>query len=311
MRQSKKASANEVRQAKKLDKWYTRPELATAVWRLAEKHIPKAMLRSCGFVEPSAGSGVFIETAPAKWKKRLKAFDLKPEPSSGLGVTIHKKDFLEERTRLTGKIVIGNPPFGKKARLAMDFIRRSFDQGAVAVVFILPVCARRPQALENIPEGVRCVADCDVPAHSYFLCGKKVAVKTCVQVWIRRECAGRRPSLEMRRSGADEHKDFEIAAWKKGQSPVPHFDFAVPAKACDMRPARLGFEIENRRPESWHLIRVKEKGAVMKVGRKLEAIDWSGVAYHASTACPGVSRADIVRAYEHGFRRRPMLRIAA
>lgn len=89
-------------------------------------------LRGLRWVEPSAGSGNFVKAAKLNGIDNVEAYDIHP-----LGDNIIKRDFLNEDTDLTGTFVFGNPPYGNINRLALDFIDRSFEQGAEYVGFLL------------------------------------------------------------------------------------------------------------------------------------------------------------------------------
>lgn len=83
------------------------------------------------FVEPSAGSGNFMKAVEAHGLK-IDGYDIHPKSPE-----VIQHDFLEDDLDLSGKIVIGNPPYGKKSGLALKFIDRAFEQGAEAVCFLL------------------------------------------------------------------------------------------------------------------------------------------------------------------------------
>lgn len=83
------------------------------------------------WVEPSAGSGSFLYAAE-ELGIEIKGYDIHP-----LREDIIENDFLEDDLDLSGKVVIGNPPYGFKHKLALDFVDRSFEQGAEYVGFLL------------------------------------------------------------------------------------------------------------------------------------------------------------------------------
>mgnify|MGYP001181144372 CR=1 FL=1 len=83
------------------------------------------------FIEPSAGTGVFLNLLP---KERRLGFDVEPKNSE-----IIKQDYLDWKPPSNAKkyIVIGNPPFGLRGQLALKFINHS-SHFADYVCFILP-----------------------------------------------------------------------------------------------------------------------------------------------------------------------------
>lgn len=81
------------------------------------------------FVEPSAGSGVFLDFLP----KSTLAFDIEPKDDR-----VVEQDFLDWEPDMSKKyIVIGNPPFGLRGQKALQFINKAFTF-ADFVCFILP-----------------------------------------------------------------------------------------------------------------------------------------------------------------------------
>ena len=81
------------------------------------------------FVEPSAGKGAFLNLMPPD--KRI-GIDIDP-----LGKEIVEQDFFNFVWPEGRTITIGNPPFGRRGKLAMKFLNISAENSEV-VAFILP-----------------------------------------------------------------------------------------------------------------------------------------------------------------------------
>ena len=81
-------------------------------------------------IEPSAGNGSFSLQVPTVcW-----AYDIEPEHES-----IVKADFLKQDIKyLWGRLVIGNPPYGRCLSLANKFFKKAIEMGDY-VAFILPI----------------------------------------------------------------------------------------------------------------------------------------------------------------------------
>lgn len=130
------------------------------------------------YVEPSAGSGSFLEHLPVD---RRVGIDIEPKKEE-----IKRGDYLcysppEEEKKI---IVIGNPPFGLRGQLALKFINHS-SKFAEYVCFILP------QLFESDGKGVprKRIKDLNL-VHSEKLntdfsdpSGKKIKVECIFQVW--------------------------------------------------------------------------------------------------------------------------------
>src|SRR5690606_29926868 len=82
-------------------------------------------------------------------------------------------------------IVFGNPPFGKKSKLALDFVDRSFLYSDT-VAFILPVQFRKYMTQRQINGDAKLVYDELSPENSFVFNGKDYDVRCCFQIWTLR-----------------------------------------------------------------------------------------------------------------------------
>ena len=83
-------------------------------------------------IEPSAGDGCFFDLLPTNPKRRI-ALDLLPRRPE-----IKRADFLTWNPPAGGKyVVVGNPPFGLRGHMALQFINHAADFADI-VAFILP-----------------------------------------------------------------------------------------------------------------------------------------------------------------------------
>lgn len=89
------------------------------------------VLKELDWVEPSAGSGSFLYAAEQHGID-IQGYDIHP-----LRNDIVQVDFLQQDLNLKNKAVIGNPPYGRRNSLTIEFIDRAFKQGAEYVGFLL------------------------------------------------------------------------------------------------------------------------------------------------------------------------------
>ena len=109
------------------DQFFTPAVLAKHCWETFQKHVPSSS--DYTFIEPSAGDGSFMKVLPAG------SIGLDIEPR---GDHIQKQDYLTWKPAdLKKYIVFGNPPFGLRGHLALNFINHSYEF-ADYVCFILP-----------------------------------------------------------------------------------------------------------------------------------------------------------------------------
>ena len=122
-----------------LDQFYTKSEVARACW----KHFTgtlSTLNRSLGdlfFVEPAAGTGAFYKLLPSE--KRL-GIDLVPKYNG-----VKSQDFFQVTDcpfTPRDTAIIGNPPFGRRGKLAIDFFNHAAYLADV-IAFIVPVNFRK------------------------------------------------------------------------------------------------------------------------------------------------------------------------
>lgn len=111
------------------DQFFTPKDLAKKCWEIFNREV-KINTQEYTFIEPSAGDGSFLHILP----KGSIGLDIEPR-STG----IQKQDYLTWKPTNTSKkhIVFGNPPFGLRGHLALNFINHSYSF-ADYVCFILP-----------------------------------------------------------------------------------------------------------------------------------------------------------------------------
>lgn len=111
-----------------LDKYYTSPELAKYVVDKTKEIISEENITE--YIEPSAGAGVFLDYLD----KPYLAYDIEPEDNR-----VIKQDYLElDIEYKKGRCVIGNPPYGARNTLAVQFFKKSIEI-ADYIAFILPI----------------------------------------------------------------------------------------------------------------------------------------------------------------------------
>lgn len=115
------------------DKYYTPIELANYCWDRTLEIIGEENISE--IIEPSVGNGSFLhheEQSPHF------AYDIDPKCNSDF-THIIKADFLEVDIKyLEGRLIIGNPPYGRCLNLAQKFYKKSIEIGDY-IAFILPI----------------------------------------------------------------------------------------------------------------------------------------------------------------------------
>ena len=110
------------------DQLFTPKDIAKKCWEIFNREV-KINTQDYTFIEPSAGDGNFLDILP----KGSIGLDIEPR-STGIQI----QDYLTWKPNNNNKyIVFGNPPFGLRGHLALNFINHSHSF-ADYVCFILP-----------------------------------------------------------------------------------------------------------------------------------------------------------------------------
>jgi predicted RNA methylase len=98
-----------------------------------------------------------------------------------LGVNYELADFLEWKPNMRFDVIVGNPPYGKNASLAVKFLNKSAELSDF-ISFVLPRTFRKPSILNRVHPELHLVAD-DVVSDEMF----GGTILTCYQIWERRD----------------------------------------------------------------------------------------------------------------------------
>lgn len=125
-------------------------------------------------IEPSAGGGAFSLKIP-----NCIALDIEPQHKD-----IIKQDYLLEfdYNDFLNKdvLVVGNPPFGKQSKLAIQFINKSAKY-AKRIAFILPKSFKKESVINKLDKHIHVNSIYDLPNNNFLYENKKCEVP-CVFV---------------------------------------------------------------------------------------------------------------------------------
>jgi hypothetical protein len=262
-----------------LEQFYTCRILAAKCLASVEKHFEIASFRVV--LEPSAGDGAFFSILPES--NRI-GIDLDP-----MAQGIIEADFFHWEPPLfeDNILTIGNPPFGQRGSLAVEFVNRACQFSRV-VAFILPRTFRKDTFFNRVDSRFHLVEqfDCDdfrTPS------GEKVAVKSVFQIWERRN--KKRPPISRDLT----HEDFDLKhahLSRISQEELLNlrvdFDFAIAQVGSNFVPKDV-FEVT--KGSYWY---VKElKPGVREVFEKLDFGFLDGL----NLSFKSLSKKDIIQAY--------------
>lgn len=279
-----------------LDQFYTKSEVASACW----KHFKDTLLtlnRSLSdlfFVEPAAGTGAFYKLLPSE--KRL-GIDLAPKCNG-----VKSQDFLEVTDcpfTPTDTVIIGNPPFGKRGKLAIDFFNHAAGLANI-IAFIVPVNFRKFGTHKQLDASMRFISKLSLPRDAFYLdTGKSHSVNTEFQIWTR--LVSTHPDMRQYKPLPIRHQDFQI--WQYNNTPDAlkvfqnPFDFAVPCQGWQDYSRRETHEKRCERNKQWMLLKANDPNVLSR----LMCIDYGYLAQECATAVPGFRKGDLVKAYSDHY----------
>ena len=168
-----------------LDQFYTKPYFAKRCFTW----LTETLIRLTGkkpdelyFIEPSAGRGDFFDILPVN--NRI-GVDIDSKRSD-----LIKADFLTWTSkpcfwRQQDTIVIGNPPFGHRANMSIQFFNRAADI-ADTIAFILPVQFRKFSVHRVLNREFQWIGSYKVPSLSFYTSrNADYEINTDFQIWTR------------------------------------------------------------------------------------------------------------------------------
>ena len=137
-------------------------------------------------LEPAGGTGSFVQAAKASGATKVISFDIEPKADGVL-----RADFLDAQLNdLANAITISNPPFGRNNSLSIPFFNKAAKHSDV-IAFIVPRSWRKWSVLNRLDLNFHLIHDEDLAIDYVDEKGasvwQKARLKTCFQVWQRRE----------------------------------------------------------------------------------------------------------------------------
>lgn len=275
----------ECERATLLSKYYTRPEIAQECTMLFEDFIgPETLI-----IEPSAGAGAFLEAA----HRPILGYDVAPDHPY-----VTERDFIIDGLSpaladLDDIALLGNPPFGRRSTLALEFVNRGLHQ-AGTVGFILPSSFQRWDTQRKVDQRARLVFNHPLPEEAFSFIGRPFSLRSTFQVWTLNPDAR---DLRLRVAPLREHPDFAILQHSPGSTEsLRHFDaawdFAVRFQGtCSYGRVYDPAQCDPR--HHWMMFKAKNEAAL----RRLLSIDFPALS-RSRSIIPGFARADVVACYE-------------
>ena len=162
-----------------LDQYFTNKELAQNLYAKTKNIISQyeKNIDDYLWLEPSVGEGRFFDLLPEKQRIGVDVAPLRED--------IIKSDYLQCQLPKEKLIIIGNPPFGHRGVMALNFINHS--QEAEYVCFILPMFfeSKGKGSIKYRVKGFNLIHSERLPKNSFYIptTEKMVDVKCVFQIW--------------------------------------------------------------------------------------------------------------------------------
>lgn len=275
-----------------LDKFYTQPNAAKQCYDFLINLYPETKNKQ--FLEPSAGCGYFLP-----YLKNYVALDIKPE-----GDNIQQQDFFKWIPTQEHFIAIGNPPFGQRSKLAIQFFNQAAKCSDI-IAFIMPVSFMKWSVQKELDKTFSLVNYFYLDEESFLADGKPYSVRTIFQIWVKQDS----PydigiNKRLKKSPPIKHDDFEI--WQYNATPE-----AVKVVEEDWKIAtyRQGYHDYNElfSHDDYEYIKEKMTGTkkqqfffikplTEEADRIIRNMDFNALAAR-NTATPGFGKGDFVSYY--------------
>lgn len=280
---------------KDLDQFYTSKDTASyCVEKVKEVLGDHYDLSTTTFLEPSAGTGSFLKALENEGYSWI-AGDIEP---CYPGVV--KQNFLEDYLWDIDSqgIVIGNPPFGKRARLAIDFMNKAFEM-VDTVAFILPIQFNKYLTQKKIVDEAHLIHSEILDPQSFTFEEKPYAIRSVFQIWTKNDAI--LPDLRIRKAPPTTHPDFVCEYYNCVPERLhlfeQHWDFAVLRQGWeDLTPIELEDYRELSTKKQWMFF----AASTPEVKEKLLSIDYNALG-EKNTSVRGFGKADIVEEYTRLF----------
>lgn len=179
----------------KNDKFYTKTEVAKQCVNFLSHYVD---LEDKICLEPSAGNGAFLPYLP-----HYDAYDLYPEADN-----IKLQDFLLFESNRLDYITIGNPPFGSRSKLAIEFFNKAAQYSNI-IAFIVPVSFMKWSVQKELNKNFHLIDYFYLEPNSFLDRDKEFSVRTVFQIWSKGDYI-KRPDLRLQKMPPIKHDDFDI-----------------------------------------------------------------------------------------------------
>lgn len=278
--------------SKELDQFYTKQEVALKLCEIVKR---KLNLNEYTFLEPSAGFGSFVDALRKIFQEpKIEAIDLDPK-----SFDIKQQDFFSYTPKEQKIITIGNPPFGKRANLAVKFFNHA-SEFSDYIAFIVPLQFEKWSVQKNLNKDFKLIFSQILEPNSFIFSGKDCSIRCCFQIWTRCDSD---VDLRLKKAPPTTHKSFEMWQYNNTIGARKYFD--KQRYKWDFAVVRQGFYDYNHIILQENELNPKIQYIFFKAYDdetivNLKSLDFESLS-RKNTTIPGFGKADVVAEYKRMF----------
>lgn len=285
-----------------LDKFYTNPSVCDYLINKLFSYFPS--LKQSYFIEPSAGSGNFVNSLLKNGINTDKILALDIDPLENNEIKIKTANYILTKISYSYKnVIIGNPPFGKKSKLALEFLNKSLTESDF-VAMIFPNSFKRFSMQKHIAKNAKLLLEIDVPKNAFLVNNKKYDVNSVFQIWATKnfKCYANDKRIKVKPSNTSE--DFETFIHNNTQKTLRFFN--QKEYQWDFALHRQGYYDYNKKITNPDFLKTNNQYVFVKIKNSIaikifDTIDFNKLS-KANTITPGFSLTDLVEEYnKHKF----------
>ncbi len=241
---------------RELDQFFTKPEVARDCIKILNEKFPITKCFDC-IIEPSHGNNAFVD-ALNDWSEKIIAFDIdsKNETSRRDFLKVSPNEITTHRSRV---LVIGNPPFGKGARKAIEFFNHA-SKFTDTIAFIVPRTFRKESIKNTLNLYFEMIYETLLDPKSFIFENVEYSVPCLFQIWVRVE------DVRKKSESLNKTRDFQFV-----NSKLP-FDLVV--RRVGVNAGRIFDDLsKDYSPQSHNFISIFDKSKKQDVINKLKSLN--------------------------------------
>lgn len=263
---------------RELDQFFTTPLTAKLCLEFLLSYIDSNKI---SWIEPSAGSGVFLNAAKnVGFPNASAAYDLMPQADGVELANFLEKDLSSVFKEKTLRLCLGNPPFGKNSSLAVKFFNHA-SKNCDMIAMIFPATFAKDSLKNKLDKSFHLVGELDLGSTFFDFVEEKRLVPVVFQIWKK---------SDVKRINADKKltsKHFLFVSKEEA-------DFAI--QRVGAAAGKVKLNLEGLASASHYFI----KAVSADVKEKFESIDWVHIKYKTA-GNPSIAKPELISELEKLF----------